>query len=221
MHLVDGRFISTDGIVMLDSILYHAWFYKHAPHVLRGEGDETYDGNIGLPLYHLPHNRWAASKAVYTELSQQVEHYNKRPDFFAADKIGFLDMTKGIISDSQGPYRAYRNPVITRTAKDGILKFWCMGHEDKILDLLHRMPAVGKKVSMGFGVIDSIDIQECAEDYSLFHPDYGLMRPVPVEDAEGLDFDITKYPVLRYGVKPLYWKPCNARLCYVPIGVRS
>lgn len=212
--LRDGRFVSTDGIIMLDAILYHAWFWKHAPHVLRGEADNTYDGNIGLPLRQLGGNRWAASKGVYEELSQNVEYYNKRPDFFAADKIGYLSQNSGIIDDSAGPYRAYRNPIITRTIKDGRIDFWCIGHADEIADLLNRMPAVGKKPSMGFGVIDRFAIAPADDDYSLWHPDHGLMRPVPVE--EGTE-ECKKYPLFRYGCKPPYWKQCNARVCYVPI----
>lgn len=212
--LHDGRFVSTDGIIMLDAILYHAWFWKHAPHVLRGEGDFEYDGNIGLPLRQLPGNRWAASKGVYRELSQQIEYYNKRPDFFAADKIGFLGQDKGIIDDSAGPYRAYRNPIITRTIEDGRMDFWCIGHANDIADLLSRMPAVGKKPSMGFGIIDRFEINHVEDDYTTFHPDHGLMRPVPV--AEATDF-CKKYPIFRYAVKPPYWKPCNAEVCYVPI----
>ena len=212
--LHDGRFVSTDGIIMLDAILYHAWFWKHAPHVLRGEGDFEYDGNIGLPLRQLPGNRWVASKGVYRELSQQIEYYNKRPDFFAADKIGFLGQDKGIIDDSAGPYRAYRNPIITRTIEDGRMDFWCIGHANDIADLLSRMPAVGKKPSMGFGIIDRFEINHVEDDYTTFHPDHGLMRPVPV--AEATDY-CKGYPIFRYAVKPPYWKPCNAEVCYVPI----
>lgn len=214
--LHDGRFVSTDGIIMLDAILYHAWFYKHAPHVLRGEGDDTYSLNIGLPLRQIPGNRWAASRGVYETLSQQVEYYNKRPDFFSSDKIGFLDQDRGIIDDSAGLYRAYRNPLITRTIKDGKLDFWCVGHADGITDLLARIPATGKKPSMGFGIISRFEISESDEDYSLWHPEFGLMRPVPVADC-GEDFDYVKYPIFRYGIKPPYWKPCNAEVCYVPI----
>ena len=212
--LQDGRFVSTDGIIMLDAILYHAWFWKHAPHVLRGEGDFEYDGNIGLPLRQLRGNRWAASKGVYTELSQQVEYYNKRPDFFASDKIGYLDQAKGLISDSVGIYRAYRNPIITRTIQNGKIEFYCIGHKDGISDLLLRIPAVGKKPSMGFGIIKHFEIEECDEDYTVWHPDHGLMKPMPVEEA---DERCKTYPIFRYGVKPPYWKPCNATVCYVPV----
>ena len=48
--LEDGRLNSADGIIMLDAILYHAWFLKFAPQVLEGIYDESQVGYIGLPL---------------------------------------------------------------------------------------------------------------------------------------------------------------------------
>lgn len=213
-HLVDGRFSSTDGIVMLDSILYHAWFIKHAPHVLEGVYKPEQIGYVGLPLVHLEDNRWAASKAIYQEIDKIVEHYNKRPDFFAGDKLDYLDMDKGIISDSVGLYRAYRNPQLIRTVKDGILTFYAVGKKDKIEELLSLMIGVGKKTAMGFGLVNKWEVDEIEEDYTTEHPEYGLMRPIEVEKSE----KVYDYPIMQYAVKPPYWKPKNMRLCYVPVG---
>jgi len=212
IRLHDGRLNSADGIVMFDAILYHAWFCKHAPHVLDGNGGDDYSGYTGLPLRQLPGNRWAASKGIYTEISQTVEHINKRPDFFAPGKTESLDMDKGIISDSVGLYRAYRIPAVIRTIRDGLITFWAMGHKDEVEDLLSYIPAVGKKPTAGYGIIDSYTVSDCDEDYSLWHPDHGLMRPVPVEDGK-----YEGYPIIKYGVKPPYWKPKNMRTCYVPV----
>ena len=213
-HLVDGRFSSTDGIVMLDSILYHAWFIKHAPHVLEGVYKPEQIGYVGLPLVHLEDNRWAASKAVYQEIDKIVEHYNKRPDFFSGDKIDYLDMDKGLISDSVGLYRAYRNPQIIRTVKNGIITFFAVGHKNEVVELLSLMIGVGKKTAMGFGLVSRWEVDEIEEDYTTEHPEYGLMRPIEVEKSE----KVYDYPIMQYAVKPPYWKPKNMRLCYVPVG---
>lgn len=212
----DGRIASADGVLMLDAIMYHAWFAKHAPQVLQGMGDERYDGQIGLPLQQLTGNRWAASRAVYEETGKTVEYYNKRFDFLAADKVKYLDQKKGVIDAGAGKFRAYRNPIVIRTVKDGILKFYCKGHSDAILDMLSYIPVIGKKGSMGWGIIQDVSVKLTEQDYSLFHPEYGLMRPLPVSEAGEYDFDFSKYPILRYGVKPPYWKT-PPELCYVPI----
>lgn len=216
-HLIDGRLNSADGIVMLDSILYHAWFLKYRPEVLRGMGSAEYDGYTGLPLRQLPENRWAASRGIYEEIGQTVEHLNKRPNFFNGDKIGRLDMDKGLISDSVGQYRAYRIPNVIRSVKDGLITFWAMGHKDEVQTLLDAIPAVGKKYAAGYGLIDHWKVEDCEEDYSLWHPEYGLMRPVEVDSDEEKSLDLSGYPVMRYAVKPPYWKGKNMRLCYVPV----
>lgn len=216
-HLADGRLNSADGIVMLDSILYHAWFWKNKPEVLEGLGSEEYNGYTGLPLRQLPGNRWAASRGVYEEIGQTVEHINKRPNFFNADKLDRLDMDSGIISDSVGLYRAYRMPNVIRTVKDGIITFWAMGHRDEVQALLGCIPAVGKKYAAGYGIVDRWVVEDCEDDYSLWHQEHGLMRPVEVDNAEAKDLDLTGYPVMQHAVKPPYWKAKNMRLCYVPI----
>lgn len=218
IKLKDGRINSADGIIMFDSILYHAWFAKYVPEVLNGAGNGNYDGYIGLPLMQLPNNRWAASKGIYTEIGKTIEHINKRPNFFGGDKINTLDMDKGIISESVGKYRAYRIPQVIRTIKDGIIIFWARGHKDEIEDLLSYIPAVGKKYAAGYGLITEWYIDECENDYSLYHPEYGLMRPVEIDGEEVKTISIDgKYPIMEYGIKPPYWKEKNYRLCYVPI----
>lgn len=215
--LVDGRLNSADGIIMLDSILYHAWFIKHAPHVLEGYGKERFNGHFGLPLLHLPGNRWAASRGIYTETGKTVENYNKRPNFFNSDKIRYLDMQKGLISESVGEYRAYRMPQVIRTVQDGKIEFWARGHKEEVQELLDLIPTVGKKYSMGYGIVKSWLVEDCPEDYSLWHPQYGLMRPVEVGSDEERMFDLSAYPVMDYAIKPPYWKESNFRLCYVPM----
>lgn len=216
-HLLDGRLNSADGIVMLDSILYHAWFWRHKPEVLEGLGSVEYDGYTGLPLRQLPGNRWAASRGIYKETGQTVEHLNKRPNFFNADKIDHLDMDKGIISDSVGLYRAYRMPNVIRSVEGGIITFWAMGHKDEVQALLDAIPAVGKKYAAGYGIVDKWQVDDCDNDYTTWHPIYGLMRPLEPDEPKAREYDLTGYPIMRYGVKPPYWKAKNMRLCYVPI----
>lgn len=220
-HLVDGRIVSTDGIIMFDSVLYHAWFYKYAPQVLRGEYNEKLrNQHFGLPLAQLSETRYLASKAIYEESDVHIEYYNKRPDFFASDKIGYLTQNKGLISDSVGAYRAYRNPNVIRVIKNSKLTFFCNGNKEKIIDLLKYIPAVGKKPSMGWGIVDKWIVSEIDKDYSTFHPKYGLMRPVLLEEViKYPDIDFEKYPIMNYGIKPPYWKSCNFKTCYVPINL--
>lgn len=174
--LMDSRFSSADGVIMLDAILYHAWYIKHAPHVLEGIYKPEKIGYVGLPLKQLEGNRWAASKGVYEQVGTVIENYNKRPDFFSADKIDYLDMDKGLISDSVGLYRAYRNPQLVHIVKDGIITFYAVGHKNEVQELLNLMVGVGKKTAVGFGIVSKWDVEEIKEDYTTEHPKYGLMK---------------------------------------------
>ena len=216
-HLIDGRLNSADGIIMLDSILYHAWFIKYAPQVLEGIYDDNFIQNkqryIGLPLKQLGGNRWAASKGIYEQIGTEIQSYNKRPDFLAADKIDYLSQQTGIIDDKAGAYRAYRVPQLIRIVKDGIVTFFAVGHKNDVQELLNLMIGVGKKVAMGYGFVSKWEVEEIEEDYTTWHPEHGLMRPIEVETADR-EFDA---PIMEYGVKPPYWKPKNRRLCYVPV----
>lgn len=210
--LQDGRINSIDGIIMFDAILYHAWFLKHHPEVFEtGKWMEHGSGYIGLPLRQLGGNRWAASLGIYEQISENVEYWNKRPDFFNPDKLDYLDLDKGLISDSVGKFRAYRVPNTIRTIRDGLVTFFCMGHKDEIEDLLSHIPAVGKKPAAGWGTVENWEIEETEEDYSLMHPEYGLMRPTPIDDIV-----LTGYAIGDYAVKPPYWKAQNKRRCYIP-----
>lgn len=216
----DGQLNSADGIIMFDSILYHAWFLKHRPEVFLGMLPDEYAGHIGLPLRQMPGNRYCASRGIYTEIRKDVHYINKRPNYMGADKIDYLAQDKGVISESVGIFRAYRMPNVIRTIADGKITFYAMGHREDVEDLLSYIPAVGKKYAAGYGIIERWQVQECDEDYSLWHPDHGLMRPV-MEDEE-LDPEIMQkikdggYPKLQYGIRPPYWKPKNFRICYVP-----
>ena len=215
-YMLDGRINSSDGVMMFDSILYHAWFYKYAPQVFDGQKDENFHKHIGLPLEKTKDYRYCASRGIYDEIGKTVEHINKRPNFFNADKIDKLNVEKGIICDSAGEYRAYRIPQVIRTIKDGKIDFYVVGNPEKIMDLLNRMQAVGKKPVCGYGIVKKWEVEEIENDYTLIHPKYGLMRPVEVGGLED-DGSFSSYPIMQYAIKPPYWKQKNMRLCYVPI----
>jgi hypothetical protein len=91
--LLDGRLNSANGIIMLDSILYHAWFIKYAPQVLGGEYDEKYihetQKYIGLPLVinGMLHNQHQAGVYNKSDIIRELRKYCDtnsiiRPDSF-------------------------------------------------------------------------------------------------------------------------------------------
>jgi len=94
------------------------------------------------------------------------------------------------------------------------IEFYCMGTKNKIQDLLSYIIT-----DRTLGIVDGWYVEDIEDDYSLIHPKYGLMRPVPVIEAVALKnkVNLDQYPCRMFGVKPPYWKEVNKRLCYVPI----
>lgn len=217
-RLADGRVMSQDGIIMLDAILYHAWFIKHHPEALKtGQWMKYGSGHIGLPLrqndYVTHHGKYySASRGIYEVESVEIERWNKRPDFFRADKTKYLDMEKGLISDSVGRHRAYRTPEKVYIIKNAHIEWWCVGHKDEVEEMLSFITFVGKKNSIGYGGVRSWIVEDVDEDYSVHHPEYGLMRPMPKDELE-----LDGYAVMQYATKPPYYKKENQVLCYVPV----
>ena len=215
---------SSDGIIMLDGILYHAWFAKYAPEALEtGEWDNKImergdKGHVGLPLRQNRYQNidgyyYSASCGIYKTELTEVDYYHKKPNFFDGDKIDKLNMDKGIISDSVGTHRAYRVPCRIIVVEDGIIEFFACGRKEAIEELLTYIPSIGKKNAMGYGMVREWLVEEVNEDYSLRHPDYGLMRPMPVGEIK---IDEDEGIKRLYNRCPPYHKKGSEVLCYIP-----
>ena len=207
--LYDGRINSMDGLIYFDSILYHAWFCKYAPEVIRGEA--KYEGpkqHFGLPLTMYKDMRYAASLGFYKQYEQHIEYWNKRPDFTNGKNSRYLN-AKGKVDVGAGKLKAYHFPNVIRTVSD--IEFYCCGTPEKIVDLLSYIPAVGKKPAAGWGKVKEWIVEPIEEDYSTFGP-YGLMRPMPVDEI----IVDQPYMIMQCAIHPPSWKACNQTLCYVP-----
>lgn len=214
--LLDGRVNSIDGLFFLDAILYHAWFLKYEPGILTSE-KKGKPKHFGLPLLHLPNNRYAASIGFYEQYSQKVEYWNKRPRW---DKHpDYLNLEKGKIKTSVGLERAYRMPNIIRTISD--VEFYGVGTIEKIKDLLSYMPAIGKKPSAGWGAVKEWVVEPFEHDWSTQSNRYGLMRPLPVAEAEQMGINLDDYMMGEFGIRPPYWKHKNKEVCIIPRSLKE
>ena len=191
--LIDGRVNSTDGLLFLDAILYHAWFLKYAPEVYDGterkEDHKNWKYNFGLPLTQLHTDngvRYAASCGFYKQYEHHIEY------------------------TSAGALKAYHFPQIIRTISD--IEFYGVGTIEKIKDLLSYIPAVGKKPAAGWGMVREWIVEPFAEDWSTTG-EYGLMRPMPVGKYKPKS---QGYKIMQSALLPPYWKSNNIALCYIP-----
>lgn len=210
--LMDGRINSADGLLFLDSILYHAWFLKNAPEVFDGtrrkEDHPEWKFNFGLPLTRLQDGRYAASCGFYRQYEYYIEYWNKRPDFTSGMNGKYLE-AKGKIDTTAGVLKAYHFPQVIRTISD--IEFYGIGTIEKIKDLLSYIPAVGKKAAAGWGMVKEWIVEPFGEDWST-EGRYGLMRPMPVEEYETNE----DYKIMQCAIIPPYWKNEKTKLCYIP-----
>jgi len=148
---------------------------------------------IGLPLKQIQDQgfRWAASKGIYNIL-KTAPTYKK-------------------ITDLMG------STLWVTTNKT--IEFYCVGAKDKIERLLNEELFIGKANTLNQGVVKSWLVEKAEDDYSLIHPKFGLMRPLPV--LEAIDYkdklDLSRYQKRMYDIRPPYWKTENQRMCYVPV----
>lgn len=215
--LVDGRINSADGLLYLDAILYHAWFLKHDPWVMHGvvrkEDHPNWQFNFGLPLTQVEEmgrRRYLASCGFYHQYEQNIEYWNKRPDFTSGINGKYLD-AKGKVNISAGPLKAYHFPQVIRTVSD--IVFYGVGTIRKVKELLSYIPAVGKKPAAGWGMVKEWIVEPWAHDWSTTGP-YGVMRPMPVHMIKLKRREC--YTVQESPLYPPYWKNTDTELCYIP-----
>ncbi len=212
-RLYDGRINSMDGLIYLDSILYHAWFRKHRPEVFNGTAKQGPDFAIGLPLSREVDGtprRYLASLGFYRQYDQRVEYWNKRSDFTSATSGKYLN-ERGKIDTGAGQLKAYHMPNVIRTVSD--IEFYCVGNLEKVRELLSLIPAIGKKPAEGWGRVHEWVVEPFEEDWST-EGGYGLMRPMPVDQyapPEG-----SHYQVRSVAVFPPSWAAKNQQICWVP-----
>ena len=64
------------------------------------------------------------------------------------------------------------------------LWWWARGDAAEVARLLEHAPAVGKKASWGFGLVDRWEVEEAAEDWSERRADGRPTRPLPAIDPQ-------------------------------------
>jgi len=94
------------------------------------------------------------------------------------------------------------------------VKFWAVGDVEAVRRQVREIHSLGKRTASGNGRVKSCNVQVIEEDYSLYHPEHGLNRPVPVS-FQDLGSEITA--LLSF--KPPYWSKEHHVLCVVPGGM--
>jgi len=149
--------------------------------------------------YHL------ASSAVYEVecIDESCRTINRRPVVAEAQALGTGIRTMQI---NAGPSKGYRMPLETGHLVDDTMRWWAIGDEAAVLDLLSHITHIGRRRAVGLGDVLEWHVCPCkpwGDDFPVVR-DGRPLRPLPA-DHPGLDAPFIAMSRLTYP----YW--CGPR----------
>ncbi|MCL2643430.1 MAG: hypothetical protein FWD52_07995 [Candidatus Bathyarchaeota archaeon] len=200
--------------VCLDGILTHVMsrrnrgeaFYTQNPHIANRE--KHYYNGMCMPLkqfFDVYHSSIAFFNIPYDTLS-----YTKFYKRFYEQDSHLVGTSQKSIQIGRGPFCAQQIEIPSLPATE--CYFYGFGDIEKVADLMHHVPGIGKKVAVGCGSIFKFSIEEIERDFS-FIKDGVAMRPIPCK----YHFDSAENMMIAY--KPPYWDCAsggNVGLCVKP-----
>lgn len=109
---------------------------------------------------------------------------------------------RGDFGNVANAYTAHAAEVVEWTAE---------GDGDRVIELLQRVPFIGKRRNAGFGEVLNWHIEQ-ADDDGVVSRDGLVLRPVPVEVLGAGRSEV----VCDAAWRPAYWNPRHRAACYVP-----
>jgi len=202
--------IISDPYLPLDGILFYAanWRRYGFPLVsLPGGYIGVNQTRLPLEIVHAGKPNWyyRCSWAQWGPYVEGSSTWNKR---FDLPLISLLAHS-GKILTSKGAYKAYLVPVYYRAAL--WVEWYCVGRKEEIEELLCVMTNVGKKGAQGWGRVTRWEVEEIAEDWSIWK-DGKLMRGIPLADLPA-GFQARQ---AYWGLRPSYWHPDNQTWLAMP-----
>lgn len=195
------------GAPMLDGLL--AFVVARRLGFVAGFGD--------LQAVEIPVEREAAgrfhlcSAAVVSWDGHERRFTNRRFPVPEAQLPGMTGMRR--VNISAGACRSYRLPGDVSFAEEDAVRWYLVGDESAVADLLSEVTHLGKRRAVGRGAVARWDATPC-EPWGDGFPvvrDGKPMRPLPI-DYPGLDAPDTGYSTLTYP----YYQHTEERLCAVP-----
>lgn len=151
--------------------------------------------------------------ASLKEKDQDIRSFS--PNNKKGDEYLFIDTARGEHKASSDKYSSYQS-------RENIIHFFAFGDEDKVRELLRsNVFAIGKKHNHGYGSIVKIEVESISEDYSIYHPDYGVMRSIPCNSSLSKEFNLDSIKDIDTELtsfSPPYYEGERSS-CYVPSSI--
>jgi hypothetical protein len=167
---------------------------------------------VETPLAREPQDRFAlCSSPVVSWEAREGRFVHRRfpipeAQMLAEDKLRRIHI-------GAGPCRSYRIPGDVAWAEDDEIRWWAIGDEGLVRELLGDIRYLGKRRAVGRGIVDRWVVEAC-EPWGDGFPVVNAgspMRPLPL-DWQGLVDPPTAYHTLA----PPYWDHAAEVLCAVP-----
>lgn len=194
--------------IMLDGLLAHLAARRRSP-----DGYRVLPSQRVLPLEELvgelPLDRagpvYRASASFFGDAEPALFTIYKR---FDTKRLDVFRVRRRRIETAKGPFRSWRVNLLVMPSRTVV--FYARGDPDEIRRLLEALPAVGHKRVAGFGIVDSVTVEETGEDCSLACRGVAT-RPLPVSMLESYE---GRLYVGTY--RPPYWDRTRTTLLVAP-----
>jgi len=194
--------------IFFDGLLAHLLWRMLEPEEYRALPSKVLDERLRAVLDLLPLERtgpvFHASASVFDTESRYVAYIYKR---FCERYLDYERVKRKRLERGRGFFRDFRIGLVVVPART--VTFYAKGEASKIEELLHGLPALGKKRADGFGFVSGFEVEEVEEDWSLVR-DGVAMRPLPV----GMLAWRSDAVMMAY--RPPYWSKRNITLCAPP-----
>jgi len=215
--------IATD-LIHLDAVLAYA-LYKHT--------NNLDDAHNRLPLkktngvYHASAFRLQSPiRCVNADFNGSIRNSDLDTALF---KPNSSNGTRYLYIDTvRGEHKANLDAYLAYESLHSMGYFYAHGDKDEIEALLTTyVVGIGKKCHLGFGEITSIEIEIIQEDISLFDPQMGVMRSIPlhlldafnISTKAGVDTELSSYYPPYYQTKMDVCAVPNSIECDTVLGV--
>jgi hypothetical protein len=167
---------------------------------------------VELPLQKHSSGFYYCSSPHYLVERESQSRYRKRWDY--QEKCLDWGNKKAKFSGSDGHFKAYDMPLfLNHTSR---IDWFVLGEPSNILAALNRITHLGKKRSLGNGLVKKWDIKLIENDWSLWNNKGQIMRPIPASIYQDVFHKPLPLDLVVTAWRLPSWHIENQTLCVVP-----
>lgn len=180
--------------------------------LIAGFSEMVRGADIEIPLALEPGRRFhMCSSPISTPETYELRHLHRRFPIHEAQMLGDKRLRR--INVAGGPTKSFRIPQELTYLRDDTITWWCIGDADAIREMLVRCTHLGKKRSVGRGIVTGWSVREIDPwpGFPVLTAEGKPLRPLPL-DHPGLVEPAHGYATLTFP----YWERQREELCAVP-----